>query len=465
MAKLLDSAKMNGHIERIIDELLELQSGRGGFPWFKGMEDNVFVTQYVLTGLAKLSGLKVELPEAYSIKNITSKGLKFLDEYHTQDYFNSQPHTVLSDMAIQYLYVRSLYPDIPMADSTQKMMQAHLQIARQQWSAYSNYLQAMIATAAFHNKDTLTARSILTSLSIRAVHSETMGMYWQYNKGQQWHEDPIATQAFLIKAYEEINGDSSSVAAMRTWLLRKKQTQHWGTTTATAEACYALLPSGKHLLHHTNPVNISLGPVALASPDNQTGYLKQVFKAADIKPELANITISRIGPAPKQNDISWGAVYWQYYNNMDSIQKGADTTSLFIDKKIYRTVSGKTGQELELLKDEDELSIGDHIMIRLVIHTDRDMDYIHLKDLRAAGFEPKEALSGYTYQGGIGYYKSVRDVATDFFFDHIKKGTWVITYPLIVNQKGHFASGVATIQCMYAPEFTSHTDSRIIKVK
>ncbi|MNS57582.1 hypothetical protein D3C72_904720 [compost metagenome] len=429
------------------------------------MKDNVFVTQYVLTGLAKLSGLKVELPEAYAIKNITSKGLKFLDEYHTQDYFNSQLHTVLNDMAIQYLYVRSLYPDIPMADSTQKMMQAHLQIARQQWSAYSNYLQAMIATAAFHNKDTLTARSILTSLSIRAVHSETMGMYWQYNKGQQWHEDPIATQAFLIKAYEEINGDSSSVAAMRTWLLRKKQTQHWGTTTATAEACYALLPSGKHLLRHTNPVNISLGPVAMTSPDNQTGYLKQVFKAADIKPELANITISRTGPASKQNDISWGAVYWQYYNNMDSILKGADTTSLFIDKKIYRTVSGKTGQELELLKNEDELSIGDHIMIRLVIHTDRDMDYIHLKDLRAAGFEPTEALSGYTYQGGIGYYKSIRDAATDFFFDQIKKGTWVITYPLIVNQKGYFASGVATIQCMYAPEFTSHTDSRIIKVK
>ena len=85
--------------------------------------------------------------------------------------------------------------------------------------------------------------------------------------------------------------------------------------------------------------------------------------------------------------------------------------------------------------------------------------------LRAAGFEPVNVLSGYRWQGGLGYYESTRDAATNFFFDRLPKGTYVFEYPLRVSHSGNFSNGVTKIQCMYAPEFTSHSEGVRVKVQ
>ncbi len=83
---------------------------------------------------------------------------------------------------------------------------------------------------------------------------------------------------------------------------------------------------------------------------------------------------------------------------------------------------------------------------------------LHMKDLRASAFEPVNVISGYNYQGGLGYYESTLDASTNFYFDYLRKGTYIFEYPLIVSQKGDFSNGITTIQCLYAPEFTSHSE-------
>ena len=93
------------------------------------------------------------------------------------------------------------------------------------------------------------------------------------------------------------------------------------------------------------------------------------------------------------------------------------------------------------------------------------MEYVHMKDMRAAGFEPINVFSGYRYQGGLGYFETTKDASTNFFFDYLPKGTYVFEYPLKVNMKGNFSNGITTIQCMYAPEFTSHSEGIRIKVE
>lgn len=107
---------------------------------------------------------------------------------------------------------------------------------------------------------------------------------------------------------------------------------------------------------------------------------------------------------------------------------------------------------------------GDRLKVRIELRVDRAMEFVHLKDMRASGFEPTNVLSQYKWQGGLGYYESTRDAATHFFFDYLPKGTHVFEYPLVVNHRGDFSNGLTTIQCMYAPEFSSHTEGVRVKV-
>ena len=108
--------------------------------------------------------------------------------------------------------------------------------------------------------------------------------------------------------------------------------------------------------------------------------------------------------------------------------------------------------------DGNTLNIGDKVRVRIELRTDRNLEYVHMKDMRASGFEPINVLSSYKYREGLGYYEATKDAATNFFFDYIPKGTYVFEYDLRVQHKGDFSNGITTIQCMYAPEFTSHSD-------
>jgi uncharacterized protein YfaS (alpha-2-macroglobulin family) len=92
------------------------------------------------------------------------------------------------------------------------------------------------------------------------------------------------------------------------------------------------------------------------------------------------------------------------------------------------------------------------------------MEYVHLKDMRASCFEPVNVLSGYRYQGGLGYYEATKDASTNFFIGWLPQGTYVFEYPLRVTHEGNFSNGITSIQCMYAPEFSSHSEGIRVEV-
>ncbi len=98
------------------------------------------------------------------------------------------------------------------------------------------------------------------------------------------------------------------------------------------------------------------------------------------------------------------------------------------------------------------------------MRVDRDMEYVHMKDMRASCMVPVNVISQYKYQGGLGYYESTKDASTNFFFDRLAKGTYVFEYPVLVTHTGNFSNGITTIQCMYAPEFTSHSEGVRVNV-
>ncbi len=317
----------------------------------------------------------------------------------------------------------------------------------------------MIALALNRLGDKTTPSKIMASIKEHALYSDEMGMYWRDNLGgYYWHEAPIETQALLIEAFDEVSMDTKSVEQMKIWLLKQKQTQNWKTPKATAEAVYALLLKGSDWLVYDELAEIKVGKEVIdpfgrddTKVEAGTGYFKTSWSGGDVKPEMGNITVTN-----KNESIAWGAVYWQYFENLDKIT--TQETPLKLDKKLFVERNTDAGPVIEPVTEGMKLKVGDKIKVRIELRSDRDMEYLHMKDMRASAFEPVNVISGYHYQGGLGYYESTLDASTNFFFEHLRKGTYVFEYALKVSQKGDFSNGITTIQCMYAPEFTSHSE-------
>jgi hypothetical protein len=252
---------------------------------------------------------------------------------------------------------------------------------------------------------------------------------------------------------------------MKIWLLKQKQTQAWETSKATADAVYALLLRGSDWLTNDQLAEITIGkqtiePTKLEDTKVEagTGYFKTSWSGGDIKPEMGNISVTNKNPT-----IAWGAVYWQYFEDIDKIT--SHETPLRLNKKLYIEKNTKSGPVLEPVNEGTNMETGDKVIVRIELRVDRDMEFVHMKDMRASAFEPLNVLSGYRYQGGLGYYESTLDASTNFFFDYLPKGTYVFEYPLVASQEGNFSNGITTIQCMYAPEFTSHSEGVRVTVE
>jgi uncharacterized protein YfaS (alpha-2-macroglobulin family) len=308
---------------------------------------------------------------------------------------------------------------------------------------------------------------IMRSLNDKALHSEEMGMYWRNEEaGWFWYQAPVETQALLVEAYDEVLNDSKSVDELKVWLLKQKQTQDWETTKATAEAVYALLLRGTSLLSGDNPAQLKVGnelidPSKLEGsnkPEAGTGYFKTSWEGSSITPEMGKITISN-----PNSTVAWGSMYWQYFEQLDRITTAE--TPLKVSKKLFKEVNSPTGPVILPITESTPLHLGDKVVVRVELRSDRDMEYVHLKDMRAAAFEPVTTLSGYNWQDGLGYYEAPRDAATNFFINYLPKGTYVFEYRLFATQKGEFSNGITSVECMYAPEFAAHTEGIRVKVE
>lgn len=480
IALLFDMVHLAAEKSKTLAKLNDMQSSNGGFAWFKGGKDDRYITQYILTGIGHLRKLNAFQPADYSgLKPIIDKALPYLDARLKDEYDNLIKYKAklnddnLSYTAIQYLYMRSFFPETNVDNISKKAVGYYRIQAAKYWLRQNKYMQAMIALALNRSGDTGTAKAIIESLKQNALNSEEMGMYWKdlANGGYYWYRAPVESQALMIEAFTDIDKNIAVIDDMKTWLLKQKQTQQWPTTKATAEACYALLLSGSDWLSEEKNVTINLGNTTIKSTDEKaeagTGYFKKSIDGDKVQPGMGNITVSiqpaqTPSPGGRAGSTSYGAVYWQYFEDLDRITSSA--TPLQLVKKLFIEKNSDKGPVLQAVNDGDELKVGDKIKVRIELRADRDMEYVHMKDMRAACMEPVNVLSEYKYQGGLGYYESTKDASTNFFFGWLPKGTYVFEYPMFVTHSGNFSNGITTIQCMYAPEFTSHSDGIRVSV-
>jgi uncharacterized protein YfaS (alpha-2-macroglobulin family) len=475
IALLFDMVKMSSEMNKAFNKLKEMQSSNGGFTWFKGGPDDRYMTQYIITGIGHLRKLNALSGDNYEkVKTVVDKAIPYLDMMLKKEYDDLlRYNTRLSDnhlsfTAIQYLYMRSFFNEYKINETNSIASVYFMGQAKKYWLPQSKYMQAMIALALHRDKDAITPAAIIKSLKENAISKEEMGMYWKEwaSGGYWWHQAPIESQAIMIEAFGDIDKNEATVDDLKTWLLKQKQTQNWKTTKATAEACYALLLNGSNWLAEEKEVTINLGNTLIKSNDRSaeagTGYFKKRIEGDKVKPEMGNITVN-ITKSSNQSSTSWGSVYWQYFEDLDKITPAE--TPLKLKKQLFIEKNSEKGPVLQAISDGAILKIGDKVKVRIELRVDRDMEYVHMKDMRAACMEPVNVLSEYKYQGGLGYYESTKDASTNFFFGWLSKGTYVFEYPMYVTHAGNFSNGITTIQCMYAPEFTSHSEGIRVTVE
>jgi len=478
IALLFDMVKMSEQLNSSYEKLKQMQSSNGGFVWFTGGPDDRYITQYIVTGIGHLKKLKgIAAGQEAKLNAILSTAIPYLDKKLKEDYDNLiKNKTDLKKYSpghssIQYLYMRSFFPEYEIAKASQTAYTYFRSRMQQTWVGQSKYMQGMAALALHRTGDVKTPSAILKSLKETSITNEELGMYWKNQRyGWFWYEMPIETHALLIETFQEVAKDSKTVDDLKTWLLKNKQTNNWKTTKATAEACYALLLQGTNWLATEPVVTINLDNMVIRSNNNKdeagTGYFKKTIEGNKVQPVMGKITVkveeTQSLPAGDWG-ASWGGIYWQYFEDLDKITTA--TTPLKLSKKLFVETNTDRGPVITPVNDGDAIKVGDKIKVRVELRVDRDMEYVHMKDMRASALEPVNVLSTYKWQGGLGYYESTKDASTNFFFSYLRKGTYVFEYTLFATHAGNFSNGITTIQCMYAPEFSSHSEGVRITVE
>jgi hypothetical protein len=476
---LFDDNRLNDETDRTLRKLTEMQLADGSWPWFPGGQRNDYISLYIITGFGRLRHLGVDIEITPALKGLSRLDAWIHERFTEVQKMQNPEEYVPNSTEALCLYGRSFFlKDRAILGKNVEAVEFFLRQARKFWlKTDCRQTQAHIALALSRfateaKKSDAVPAAIMKSLKERSVSNEEMGMFWRDTElSWWWYRAPIETQALIIEAFDEVAKDSKSVEDCRVWLLKQKQTQDWKTTKATADAVYALLLRGKNLLSSTELVQVTLGGVdvtpkrqpgsskapAASNVEAGTGFYEVRFGPDEIKPKLGKITVKKT-----DTGVSWGSVHWQYLEDMSKVT-AYQGTPLKLKKALFRKVNTASGPELQAVTGP--VNVGDELVVRIELRTDRDMEYVHMKDQRGSGTEPVNVLSQYKYQDGLAYYESTRDTASHFFIDYLPKGVYVFEYSTRVQLRGQYQTGVTLIECMYAPEFNSHSESIALKVQ
>lgn len=471
IALLMDVNNLNQTKHDLLTKLALMQYEYGAFPWFVNGPPDKYMTQHILTMLAQLYRINVISHDDALALSIMNKARSYTEQ-NIIDYYKSIEANVkanrtkwednhLDYLVLYFFRTESLMKSSNDSEELNKARDYFIEQIKTYWHNDNIYWEGLCALALNNTKKYKDfSKVIVESLKQRSILNDELGMYWKSNWGYYWYQLPVETQALMIEVFHDITNDYTAVDELKTWLLKNKQTNHWSTTKSTSAAIYSLLAYGNDYTSNSKDVLVSVNDQALVFDNKTTGsaYSKKVWTKTEIKPEFAKIKLTN-----PNNSIAWGAAYYQYFENLDKITS-SNNSPLTLSKEIYRKSDSPKGKILELLSPKSSIKVGEVLTSRIIIKVDRDMEYIHLKDMRSAGLETINQLSGYKYQSGLSYYESPGDLATNFFISWLPKGTYVIEYDLRASIAGNFSNGISTIQSMYAPEFAAHSQGFILAI-
>ena len=465
LARLFDANTMRNSIQNDWAELKKLQNPDGGFSWYAGYPSSYYNSLYILKNLGRINDwLKGNLADYQSNeqKEMVSQLVKYVDN-DVSRYFEVKKENVWSNYVLDYLDTHHYWEkEYPLKGDGKKMKD--LVISKAKTAKITDFTffglhRAALLFDAYNLKDV--SKKLMTYLKETSVQSETQGVYWKQNLNDWgWYSSKTVNHAGALEAFNKLTpNDEKFIEEMKIWLVTQKEVNSWGSSRGTAEVIFTILNSGKSWTSvESDHATIIWGGKELTKPDTKaTGYVKSTLKQEDIDKNLGTVTITKPGAG-----IVQGGLFWQYYEDLDQIKSSESYLSM--TKELYKKVKTENGEELQKISENSPLKVGDKVTVRMILNTDRNMEFIHLKDMRAAGFEPIDVLSGYQSKNNLGYYQVTKDASTNFYIEYMPKGKYVFEYDYICNAAGTFSNGITTLQNYYAPQMNAHTQGTKVSI-
>ncbi len=470
--------KVSKALERqSIEKLEKLQLSSGAFPWFAGGPDSLFTTVYLLHGFSKATEFGVTVPEP-----MVAKAWQYL---HREWFLREFVKTSIADgCCVENVtllnYVLSQFKTSKFGQEvfTEAERAQMLDFSFKHWKSHSGLLKGYLALTlnrAGRKKDaTLVWESVMDS----AKTSEDEGTHWTAeDRSWLWYNDTIESQAFALRAGLELGTDAKRLDGMVLWLLLNKKLNHWKSTRATAEVLYSLTSylakTGELGVKEDAAVtfgNSGDAPVQVQKhvfefdPTEYTGKKNQIA----IAPEKVGASVLPIKIEKTTPGYLFASATWQFSTERLPAEASGDFIKL--TRRYFKRVSTDGPARLIAIdgpsvEANDQVKLGDELEVHLSVTSQHELEYVHLRDPRPAGFEPADLTSKHHWNSGLQWYQEVRDSATNFFFEHLPKGEFTLKYRLRAATEGVFKASPATVQPLYAPEFSAYSSGRKLGIK
>ena len=369
--------------------------------------------------------------------------IEWLDETFTRDIEQSLKTMIKNDTFrlafsdIHYCYARSFFLKSHPLPTDENMSI----IIKSLWNERLKHgLQAEAMIALFFNRmgENDKAKAMLRSLKERSVQNE-YGYHWSL-KSNLWTDADIETHALILQAFDEIHSDSEVRAGVLTYLLKQKQTRNWGTPSATLSATMSLL--NNTVSCSNNSITLSIDGIQVKK--NATGFpgiLTHTTKDASM--------VKSIELTTNKNCPAWGGVYRHRIVPLKEEFSAAES-EFSISRQFLRNIPGKG---LIPLKEGEQITLGERIMIRIKIATPNTMNYVQVQDLFPSCFDIMANMSEYRHYQNLWAYIIPRDNTMNFFIDYLPKGISFMDYEVKVEKTGTFSKGMIKAYSIYAPEY------------
>lgn len=463
LALLFDANTMRNSISQDWDDLRKLQNPDGGFSWYPGYPSSYGTSLYILKNLGKINVWLKDNAKDYQgteQKELVTKLVQYVDN-EIDKYWNVK-ESIWNNWAIDYLDTRNYWekehPLKGKGASLKSLVKQKAKTAKITDFTFFGLHRAALLMNDYGLKDV--SDKLMNYLKETSADTKTQGVYWKQNLNDWgWFGSKVVNHAGALEAFSILKpNDQKMIEDMKIWLITQKEVNSWGSSRGTSEVIFTILNSGKSWTSaESDKATIVWGGKELAPQTQATGYVKSTVKTDALDKNLGTVTVTKPGPG-----IVQGGLFWQYYEDLDKIKSSENYIS--ITKELYKKVKTVNGEELQKISADTPLKVGDKVTVRMILNTDRAMEFIHIKDMRAAGFEPTDALSGYQWKNSLGYYQSTKDASTNFYIQYMPKGKYVFEYDLVSNAAGKFSNGITTMQNYYAPQMNAHTKGNAVQI-
>jgi uncharacterized protein YfaS (alpha-2-macroglobulin family) len=464
LALLFDVNSMKNSINQDWDDFKKLQNPDGGFSWYSGYPSSYSTSLYILKNLGKInSWLKDNVKDYQSSEQneLVKKLVQYVDN-EISKYSDVKEKNVWTNWTLDYLDTRNYwekqYPLKGKGATIKALVKQKAKTAKITDFTFFGLHRAALLMSDYGLKDT--SDKLMNYLKETSVDSKTQGVYWKQNLDDWgWFSSKVVNHAGALEAFNKLKpNDQKFIEDMKIWLITQKEVNSWGSSRGTSEVIFTILNSGKSWTSaESDKATIIWGGKELQPQTQATGYVKSTVKTDVLDKKLATVTVTKPGAG-----IIQGGLFWQYYEDLDKIKSSENYIS--ITKELYKKIKTVNGEELQKISPETPLKVGDKVTVRMLLNTDRPMEFIHIKDMRAAGFEPLDVLSGYQWKNNLGYYQSTKDASTNFYIENMPKGKYVFEYDYVANASGKFSNGITTIQNYYAPQMNAHTTGTNVQI-